>query len=156
MPVGARYTINGWAGEQIRFNGKLMTESCPDCHIIHAFPDEMYRRAQLYNSTDYPKNYVSIYCPNGHRWNYIGNNSELQKAKRRAERAEEALQWTQDRLTETRAERDHAEAQARGYKGALVKTKKRIAAGVCPYCNRTFTDSRMARHISTQHPGTSE
>lgn len=116
----------------------------------------MKQRALEYNKADHPSNFDTIYCPNGHPWHYTGANSELQRAKLRAKLLAESLQWTQDRLTETRAERDHAEAQARGYKGALVKTKKRIAAGVCPYCNRTFTDSRMARHISTQHPGTSE
>lgn len=155
MPVGTVYTIREW-NDQISFNGRLATASCPTCHIIHAFPEEMQRRALEYNKADHPSNFDTIYCPNGHTWHYRGDNSELQNAKRRAELAEEALQRTQDTLTRVKSDRDHAEAQARGYKGALVKTKKRLAAGVCPYCNRTFTDSRMAKHIASQHPGTHE
>ena len=153
MPIGSTYTINGWAGEQIGFNGRLMTQACPDCHIIHAYPQELEDRARYWNSGDYPRNYVTIHCPNGHVWHYTGEDSELKKAKQLAKRLEDSLQWTQDRLSETKAARDHAEAQARGYKGALVKTQKRVAAGVCPYCNRTFTNSRIARHIATQHSG---
>lgn len=152
MPVGTVYTIREW-NDQISFNGRLATESCPTCHIVFGFPEEMQRRALEYNLADHPRDHDTVYCPNGHPWSYTGDNSALQRAKRRAEKAEQALQWTQDRLNATKAERDHAEAKARGYKGALVKTQKRVAAGVCPYCNRTFTGSRIARHIATQHPG---
>lgn len=147
------YQINGYAGEQIRFDGNLATHCCPSCYIAHAYPLEMDKRARRFNSGDYPKNYITIYCPNGHGWSYTAN-SELEQAKRRAELAEEALRWTQDSLNRVKGERAHAEAQARGYKGALVKTQKRIAAGVCPYCNRTFADSRMARHIASKHKET--
>ena len=152
----ADYTIKGWAGELVQFDGWLAVEICPGCHMTHAIPEEMWRRALLYNSGDYPGNYVSVYCPNGHRWRYAGHDSDLVKARREAEAAREALTWTQDRLNEAKAARGHADAQARGYKGALVKTKKRLAAGVCPYCDRTFTGSRMARHISERHPGAAE
>ena len=150
MPT-AVYTIKGWAGELVQFDGRLAVATCPSCHMVYAIPEEMRRRALLYNSGDYPKNYVSVCCPNGHSWHYTGEDSALVKARREAEAVRDALTWTQDRLHDAKVARDHAEAQARGYKGALVKTKKRLAAGVCPYCNRTFTDSRMAWHIYDNH-----
>ena len=151
--AGDVYTIRSYPGEVIAFDGKLAIHVCPTCHMTHAYPETLDRRALTYNRVDYPNNYVTIYCPNGHASQYTGDDSELKRAKQRAKQLEESLQWTQDRLNETKAARDHAEAQARGYKGALVKTQKRVAAGVCPYCNRTFTNSRIARHIATQHSG---
>jgi len=35
-------------------------------------------------------------------------------------------------------------------KGQLTKTKRRVANGVCPCCNRTFAD--LSAHMHGQHP----
>jgi hypothetical protein len=32
----------------------------------------------------------------------------------------------------------------------MTRIKKRVAAGVCPCCNRSFKD--LARHMAGQHP----
>ena len=152
MPVET-YEIRGWAGQAVRYDGAMRLVQCPSCHITHGIPEELNRRAVQFNSKDYPGNRVSVYCPNGHSWSYTGEDTALEKARARAKALEESLAWTQDRLNETRAARDHAEAQARGYKGAMVKQAKRVRAGVCPHCNRSgFEGDRLVRHINAKHP----
>ena len=49
MPVGTVYTIRDWT-DQISFNGRLATASCPNCHIVHAFPEEMKARIEAKNN----------------------------------------------------------------------------------------------------------
>lgn len=160
MPVGATYKINGWANETISFNGKLVTGTCPTCSIVHAFPEELKRRAVLYNANDYPRNHVTIHCPNGHRWSYAGTNSEadrlraeLAAAETRLAAKQRALDWAVDARNRAEAEATHERARANGYKGVVVKTAKRLRAGVCPHCNRSgFEGDRLVRHINTVHP----
>jgi chemotaxis response regulator CheB len=41
--------------------------------------------------------------------------------------------------------REHSATRAQ-----LTKTKKRVANGVCPCCNRTF--KQLARHMKAKHP----
>ncbi len=36
----------------------------------------------------------------------------------------------------------------------MTKVKKRAANGVCPCCNRTFSD--LARHMKAKHPDFAE
>jgi hypothetical protein len=51
-----------------------------------------------------------------------------------------------------RREAEHERSRANGYKGVVVKTKKRLANGVCPYCNRSgFV--QLGRHVNSKHPG---
>lgn len=160
MPVGATYTINGYAGEVISFNGNLATDTCPTCHIVHAFPEELRRRATFYNSTDYPKQHITIYCPNGHAWSYVGGGSEaarlraqLAAAERRIADKQLALDWATDGRNRAKAEAAHERARANGYKGVVVKTAKRLRAGVCPHCNRSgFSEDRLVRHVNAKHP----
>lgn len=88
-------------------------------------------------------------CPNGHSWVFHGPTEEQKLRNRLAER-ERALTATQDLLNAKSAEAEHAKAQARGYKGALVKTTKRIVNGVCPLCQRSFP--QLAGHMASKHP----
>lgn len=56
-------------------------------------------------------------------------------------------------IGECGAERERTRAEQRrsaALRGVLTKTKKRVAAGVCPCCNRTFRD--LARHMKGKHP----
>ena len=134
MPVGATYKINGWANEVVSFNYQLKVVVCT-CSITYAIPAEVVARLIRFNSHDYPQHYASTYCPNGHNWHYTGESPEAKTARERAEKAERALQWTQDELNTT--------------KKTLKRTEKRIHAGVCPDCNRTFQN--VARHMTTKH-----
>lgn len=92
------------------------------------------------------KNHTTFYCPNGHH-NYWPQETE-------EERLRKELSLTQERVNRLRAEAD-------GLLTALAKTKKektalvkRIGAGVCPHCHRTF--QQVARHIASKHPAEGE
>lgn len=111
------------------------------CGLQFALPDMFVARRREDQKT--------WYCPNGHsRW--FPGKTEAQKQQERADRlqrtveAREAdLRFEQRRLINER--RSHAAT-----KGQLTKTKKRIGNGVCPCCNRHFTN--VERHMASQHP----
>lgn len=126
-------------GGTITGTGTLHVTDCPTCGCIYAIPDGLYRRGQRWTEQ------VSIYCPNGHKWHYLGKTHEQEMRELR------------DRLARERSLRDQAEAAERGQRGAATrarnerdKLKQRAAAGVCPCCNRTF--KQLARHMETKHP----
>lgn len=83
-----------------------------------------------------------FYCPNGHELRYLGK-TESQKLREQLERERE-------RSGRISADRDQIEASLRATKGVVTKLQKRASAGVCPCCNRTF--SQLARHMKSKHP----
>ena len=127
----------------LSFTQQLTVLSCCNCGVEFALPEDL--RQELV------KERRRFYCPNGHGQSYVG--------KTEAEKLREQLEAEQRRIVRLRAEqdrlvaqRDHAEAQARGYKGAMVQARKRSAKGVCPApgCKRSFVD--VAKHVATKHP----
>lgn len=86
--------------------------------------------------------HANFYCPNGHLNHYPQKNE--------AERLRQQLKWANARADSWKDQAETAEARRRGQKAANTKLKKRIAAGVCPCCRRSFED--LARHIAGQHP----
>jgi hypothetical protein len=73
-------------------------------------------------------------CPNGCERHY----GESEADRLRASLAKETA-----RLDQMRAERDRHAAE-------LARQKKRVGNGVCPCCQRSFTNLR--RHMATKHP----
>ena len=62
-------------------------------------------------------------------------SKEIERTKRRVEFERNARQSAEDSLVAMR--------------GVNTKLKKRVAAGVCPCCQRSFINLR--RHMTTQH-----
>lgn len=91
----------------------------------------------------------TFWCPAGHGQVYSGQ-SEAEKLRAELERQKRRVGWLTSSRDQARAEAEHQAAKARGYKGALVKTKRRIAKGVCPNCNRHFAN--VERHMASMHP----
>lgn len=76
------------------------------------------------------------HCPNGHSQGWGKGNTEFDRIRQERD----LLKQNEARLEdELRAAQKKAE-----------KVAKRVAAGVCPCCTRTF--SNMARHMKTKHP----
>lgn len=112
----------------------LKWTGCIVCGVPIAMPSQMYDERL--------RDHRYFYCPNGHRQYFSGKSEE--------QRLRERLAWSESARERLRMERD-AEARSRAaVKGHLTRIKKRIAAGVCPCCNRTFSD--VARHMAGQHP----
>jgi hypothetical protein len=81
-------------------------------------------------------------CPNGHGFVFKGE-SERDRLRREVAEERRRVQATRDLLHSE--ERSHAATR-----GHLTRTKKRVAQGVCPCCNRTF--QQLLRHMANKHP----
>ena len=115
--------------------GTLTVETCCVCAIGFAMPDELRKRALADHE-------VNFYCPAGHSQHYTGETAEQRLTKQLAA-ARGNERHARERL-------ETEERRARAFKGQVTKIKRRVAAGVCPCCNRTFQD--LARHMQGQHP----
>lgn len=117
---------------------------CGGCGVSYALSDQyIHARRQDH------KNWT---CPNGCVRHYPAGSSEAEKAKEAQALAERRLEWER---TARRAAQDQAaatERSNRALKGVVTKTKRRVAAGVCPVpgCKRHFAD--LQRHIGSKHP----
>ena len=125
------------------YKGELTVTTCW-CGMAHAVPTELreYQLRQHENGGKVP----DIFCPLGH--------AHVPAGKSQVEIEREMRQRAEMRLTATR---DQLESEKRSHvatKGQLTKARKRIGKGVCPCCNRHFTN--VERHMATQHPDYSE
>jgi hypothetical protein len=122
---------------------ELMTKVCPVCGVLYAAPSRLF--------VEHERNGGTWYCPNGH--DLVFCETVTQKLERERERREEAER-------RARAERDlraDTERRLTAQRGATTrarnqrdKDRTRVAAGVCPCCNRTFKN--LAAHMAGQHP----
>lgn len=109
---------------------------CYKCGVEFAAPAGFVRQRR--------EDSVEFFCPNGH--GQIYKTSELTKLKEQLEVKERALaakraelEMTERRLVAQRAQTTKARNQL-----------ERVGNGVCPCCNRSFTNLR--RHMDTKHP----
>ena len=122
---------------------RLIVWECPSCGIVYGVP-EYFANALREVGGGY-------YCPNGHRLRW--SETDADKERKRAERAERELRFSQDALTreQDRAERERRTAVA--LRGHLTRMRNRISNGVCPVpgCKRSgFTN--VMRHVAAKHP----
>lgn len=122
---------------ELVYTETLETTSCW-CGIHLAVPENLLHWARQSKAN-------AIYCPLGHTF-VFGNSFEekLKKEQERRAEAERRAQATRDLLAAE--ERSHAATR-----GHLTRTKRRVAHGVCPCCNRTF--QQLDRHMQAKHPG---
>jgi hypothetical protein len=119
---------------------ELTAVTCCNCGVV--FGIEVSHQRRLRESGEW------FHCPNGHRQHYT--ESEADRLRKRLAAVERSRDWAN---TSAQAARDQADAERRSHaatKGQLTKARKRIAAGVCPCCTRTFQN--LARHMAGQHP----
>lgn len=112
----------------------LRVMACPVCGVTYAAPERLVdsgeRDPDLY-----------WYCPNGHHLHFPGK-SEAQK-----------LREARNELARERARHDQTVASLRATKGVVTRQRaklERVSKGVCPCCNRSFTDLR--KHMANKHP----
>ena len=112
---------------------KLVTEECYACGILFAMPQQVNERLRTKGGT--------FYCPNGHPQVYTEPAIEVLKRKLRA---------TESRATNLEHSLNGALDNLSAKKKELRSVKRRVNAGVCPYCRRHFTN--LERHVHTKHP----
>lgn len=94
----------------------------------------------------------SFYCPVGHPQSFTDTTAaRLQKAEDDLVAERQRREWSEKRAARLREERDAAERSRNAIKGQVTKLRKRLTAGVCPYCTRHF--AALERHIASKHPG---
>lgn len=123
-------------GDTITYTGKLILTSCGVCSIRFAMPEDLERRARQRG-----EKFSGFYCPQGHSLVYRDGENDRLKKKVQALEAKDVA--TQDQL---RAATQEAEA----LRIQILRDRQRFANGVCPCCNRSFTNVR--RHMASQHP----
>jgi hypothetical protein len=130
----------------IRINTEVTIEAVNCCACGTPFGIEATLNKNLLASKG------EFYCPNGHPQHYTGESLATKAARleKELEAARQDEQWWKQRANKNAADLKVTKSQLRGTKAALTRTKKRVANGVCPCCNRSFTN--LQRHMSTKHP----
>lgn len=119
---------------------------CPNCGVTIVMPEHMYNTRR--------NDHKVFYCPNGHTAAFSGKSAlekELEEAKRHLENQRARLEWAEADAKRAKEARDQAQRQASAARGQVTKIKNRVGNGVCPCCNRTFTN--LQRHMETKHSG---
>jgi hypothetical protein len=124
---------------------KLKTETCCRCGVLFAMPATLQQAALDQRGPGGRR----FWCPNGHEQWYVGE-SEAQQQKRRAERVERALEASRAYGRAVQDQLDASTRSNRALRAVNTRTRRRIARGVCPCCNRTFAD--LSAHMAGQHP----
>lgn len=115
--------------------------TCVRCGVAFAAPADMLDRRR--------HDHDVFYCPNGHNLSFP-QQSDAEKAQAEAEKYKKLWKQEQAYAANALEERNAAQKQLRATKGVLTRTKKRIANGVCPCCNRSFAN--LNEHMHMEHP----
>lgn len=117
---------------QIQQMVNLTTEECCKCGMVFAMPEQFQKRRR--DDGD------RFFCPSGHAQVYT---------KPRIKIIEEQLEEAERKMRAAKCEALNAQSRAQQAEEKLRKQTKRVHAGVCPCCNRSFTNLR--RHMATKH-----
>lgn len=135
----------------LTFTGTLEIITCchEDCKQKFAMEDALYRQRK--------NDHYTFYCPRGHKQHFPDKSNEellqqeLQQQKEKIERLEQSRTSLHTLLTNERTGRRN---EVRSLKGAKTRILNRVKNGVCPCCNRSF--SNLKRHMDSKHPDHSE
>lgn len=117
----------------LKLDLQLVEVGCSCCDVRYAVPEAFYRARR--------RDHRTFYCPNGHSaWWPAKSTEDLLRDELAAQK-----QRTQAALTRENEQRARADKAER----SLNRQTKRINAGVCPCCNRTFQN--LARHMASKH-----
>ncbi len=113
--------------------------SCYHCALHFGIPSQLYTRA-VTNAAG------TIFCPACGQESRWGESDD----KKRIRDLETKLKWESDHAARLASERNLAQASLAATKGIVTRLRNRASAGLCPCCNRTF--SQLARHMKSKHP----
>ena len=120
----------------VQFHQAIQFEvyECAECGVPFGVSADFAQRKR--------NDHSDFYCPRGH--------CQVFKGETEAERLRKMLAEANAKSTTLAQRAADAEAAEQKAEMARRKLEKRIKAGVCPCCNRTFTN--LARHMQTKHP----
>ena len=115
----------------------LNAHSCHECGVIYGLDSDFEERRR--------KDGKTFWCPNGHGAVF----ADTLKDKLAAET--ERARRLQQQLTASYAAQDQIDAENQRLTKEARRIERRIHAGVCPHCNRTFVN--LQRHMHSKHEG---
>lgn len=121
---------------------KLTEMQCGTCGVWHAIPEVMYETKRADGGF--------WHCPNGHERGFREGQKARDELRQERDLLKQQLAQKDDEIARQRQLREFEERRVAAAKGQITKLKKRAKAGLCPCCNRTF--SNMAKHMQTCHP----
>ena len=121
----------------------LTQKKCGECGVTFAVP--------TYFDEECHATGKGWYCPNGHSRVYIGETHKAKAA--RLEQEKIALEGERTRLANDakllRNEVWEKQEKLTHERAKRLAIQKKIRNGVCPECNRSFSD--LKRHMATKH-----
>lgn len=114
---------------------------CCNCGMSFAVPDVVLRERK--------RDHKLFYCPAGHS-QYFPGESDIEKLKKELKKAQQFAKEMDAARIHAEDQRQAAERSRRAAVAAHTRTKNRIAAGLCPCCNRHFDN--LQGHMETKHP----
>ena len=114
---------------------------CANCAIMFGVPTRFDK--------DRRNDHQSFYCPMGHINIYKGE-TEAEKMRRERDIYIQRVAQRDDEIKRQKSLREVAERQTAAARGQVTKIKKRVGAGMCPHCRRTF--SQLTNHVRMMHP----
>lgn len=128
----------------ITVSTELTSISCPACGgqyaISIAYRDEAWRRG------GFKQTWACPYCKVERGF----GESEADRLKIQISALESAKNEAETRRVLAQQESEHFRKSRDILKGMLTKERKRVGNGVCPCCNRSF--SNLQRHMVSKHP----
>jgi hypothetical protein len=121
-------------------SGNLAIEECCNCGVAFAMPASLQQRLRDRGG--------DFFCPNGHSQHYCEPTVEALKKKLVAKQAE--MDQLSAKAAEEKRRADAISVSLNNEVVAHSKTKKRIAGGACPCCNRWFKN--VCGHMKSKHP----
>jgi hypothetical protein len=109
------------------------TTECCMCGVNFAMTSTLMKQRR-YDAKEF-------YCPNGH--SMVFKDGERARLIRERQEAEARANLEASRANTARQELAKAEKK-------MVRLKRRVAAGVCVECKRSFPN--VARHMKSKHP----
>lgn len=125
----------------LAYSTTLTVLACGECGIPFAIPQDMHKSVR--------NDGRSFWCPNGHKISYA--ETENRRLARQLADAKWQRDWAESARKAAEDQARAAEYARRAQKAQNTRLRKRIAAGVCPCCNRTFQN--LGRHMDSRHPG---
>ena len=119
---------------------QLETTQCITCGVTFAVPADMMNHAR-----NKGKFQIMIHCPNGHSFGYRQSEADRLRAQLAAKDAE-----LETAKRDAHFQRTQRQIREREIGIATKKLNRRLQAGVCLCCHRTF--KQLAAHMKTKHP----
>ena len=124
-------------------SGILVSEVCchEDCNMRFAMDSEFQKQRK--------EDHKSFYCPRGHSQYYAGK-SDKEKLQEHVDQLERQKMNLNTVIDAKNRRIEQLGYSVRAQKAARTKIMNRVKNGVCPCCNRQFSD--LQHHFKSKHP----